>query len=180
MKSRIFELEVEGKEFPEMMNAMVRLTKSRRIAWLTILGFSADEISPKVFGEFVRIEPNGWSELQIEIFESDNEKWDWRPTSLDETANSSLRIGTVPTDFCAYVRADRDFYWESDLIPLNDGTFARFTGATIGSLMEFALGEQRRQSAKVDYLNKHPNRLDEDLIALQEELESEEFDLRWN
>ena len=178
MSNSVFQVEVVGNEFPVIVNALVRLSRSRRISLLTFLGFPANEIPEKLSGEFVRIEADGWYGQEIEIFQSDNEKWDWKPKSRDKTADSSRRTGIVPTDFCIDVCADRDFSWVSAAIPLNDGTSARFFGDTIGGLMKFTIGEQRRHTAKVEYLNKHPERLDEDLIALQEELDSEDFEQR--
>ena len=178
MKISILEVEVVGNEFPEIVNALVRLSRPRQIALLNILGFTANEIPEKLSGEFVRIEADGWSEQEIEIFQSDDGNWDWRPKSRNQTQNPSRRTGIVPADFCIVVRADRNFSWASNAIPLNDGTSARFVGSTIGSLMKFTIGEQRRHTAKVEYLNKHPERLDEDLIALQEELDSEDFEQR--
>lgn len=178
MKNSIVQIEVTGKEFPEIVNALVRLSRSRRVSLLTMLGFPAIEIPEELSGEFVRIEADGWCRQEIEVFQSDNEKWDWKPTSRDKTADSSRRTGIVPTDFCIDVCADRDFSWVSGAIPLNDGTTAKFFGNTVGSLMKFTLGKQVQHSAKVEYLTKHPERLDEDLIALAEELDSEDFNER--
>jgi hypothetical protein len=176
--SKVISIEILGNEFPEIVNALVRLPRSRRIAMLEIFEFPVSEIPEKPSGEFARIEADGWSGLDIEVFKGEDKEWNWKPLPAKRTEDESRRTGKVPTDFDIYVCANRDFSWVSDSIPLSDGTSAKFHGTTIGSLMQFALGEQKSHSAKVGYLNKHPHRLDEDLIALQEELDSEDFEQR--
>ena len=81
----------------------------------------------------------------------------------------------IPDDFCIYLSVTRRVSWESDDIPLDDATDCQFVGDSIRSLLAFMGLKGSVDSSWLQYLSRHPERLDEDLSALREELSSDEF-----
>lgn len=172
--SQIREINIAGKEFTDVVVALTGLSFCRKLALLLFMRFEA------VSGTTgFQVEVPKYSGMRIRVFEELPKKWSWEPLEPEEEVDRSSLIGTLSADFCIFLSIGRQIDWKSEEVTLSDGSVARFTGHGFGSLLKFMGRSLGVESEKIRYLANHPERLDEDIDVLRDDLNSDYWAQAW-
>jgi hypothetical protein len=162
-------IEDSVSEAPGIVNFLLGLSSRHRAAMLTVLGLDVDSTTQCGIHNDLEVRVPWIGSQRIAVFTVAG-GWSWKPLGRDETPAEGEMVGVAPHDFCIYLRVDRRVSWESDQIPLDDAAEGRFVGSSLRSLFLFMGLNGSVDSSWLHYLSRHPERLDEDLEALREEL----------
>ena len=175
MEEISIELKQSASEAPRIVNVLLGLSTRRQVALLQLLGLRVHPSFEVGLHGNVVLSVAWLKDERIAVHQTSAGSWNWEPLSANESSKEGRLVGVIPDDFCIYLSVTRRVSWESDDIPLDDATDCQFVGDSIRSLLAFMGLKGSVDSSWLQYLSRHPERLDEDLSALREELSSDEF-----